>query len=249
MTYAATLSIITATKPERLSKGYSLGADGDLIKSPGGNLVQGKVETRNLESLADLAAILQSLTPAQALVYGVPINSAARVMTRKAFAEAGKPAGATTRTNDAFQWPQRSGVMMLDYDPDAGGDPLERDALVQAIRAAAPGLADASLLWWPSASSCIWHKDTELRGIKGQRLYLILQDAADIPRAGKALVDRLWLAGHGYIEISASGAMLERTLVDASVWGEVAEAQRARSKPSSNDDPLRPRGILGKEDN
>lgn len=30
-------------------------------------------------------------------------------------------------------------------------------------------------------------------------------------------------------------------------WGEVAEAQRARSKPSTNDDPLRPRGILSKE--
>lgn len=218
MTDPARLSVITAIRPARLSKGFTLGAGGDLLKSPGGNLVQGKVETRDPASLADLAAILQSLTPAQALVYGVPINAAARVMTRKAFAEAGKPAGATTRTNDAFQWPQGPGVMMLDYDPDAGCDPLDRGALVQAIRAAAPGLAGAGLLWWPSASSCIWQADTELRGIKGQRLYLILQDAADIPRAGKALVDRLWLAGHGYIEISASGAMLERTLVDASVW-------------------------------
>jgi len=52
----------------------------------------------------------------------------------------------------------------------------------------------------------------------GQRIYVLVQDAADIPRAGKALVARLWLAGHGNIEISASGAMLERTLVDASVW-------------------------------
>ena len=218
MTDAATLSIITAINPKRLSKGYSLGAGGDLLKSPGGNLLQGKVETRDLASLADFAAILQSLTPAQALVSGVPINAATRVMTRKAFAEAGKPVGATTRTNDAFQWPQGPGVMMLDYDPDAGGEALGRDALVQAIRADAPGLARAGLLWWPSASSCIWQGDTEMRGINGQRLYLIVQDAADIPRAGKALVDRLWLAGHGHVEISASGAVLERTLVDASVW-------------------------------
>jgi len=214
----ATLSIITAIKPARLSKGFSLGAGGDLLKSPGGNLVQGKVETRTLATLADLAAILQSLTPAQALVYGQPIDNAARVMTRKAFAEAGKPAGATTRTNDAFTWPQGAGVLMLDYDPTAGGDALDRDALVQAIRAAAPGLADAALLWSPSASSCIWAGDKELRGIMGQRLYVLVQDAADIPRAGKVLVARLWLAGHGHIEISASGAMLERTLIDASVW-------------------------------
>ena len=218
MTDHATLSIITAIKPTRLSKGYSLGANGDLLKSPGGNLSQGKVETRDLVTLADFAAILQTLTPAQALVYGVPINAAARVMTRKAFADAGKPAGATTRTNDAFAWPQGPGVLMLDYDPAATSDPLGRDGLVQAIRTAAPGLADAGLLWWPSASSCIWHGETELRGIIGQRLYMLVQDAADIPRAGKALVDRLWLVGHGHIEISASGAMLERTLVDASVW-------------------------------
>lgn len=214
----AKLSVITAIKPDRLSKGYSLAANGDLLKSPGGNLVQGKVETRDLTTLADLAVILQSLTPAQALVYGQPINSADRVMTRKAFADAGRPAGVTTRTNDAFSWPPGPGVLMLDYDPAVSGVALDREALVQAICNAAPGLAGAGLLWWPSASSCIWAGETELRGVKGQRLYLLVQDARDIPRAGAALVARLWLAGHGHIEISKSGALLERTLVDASVW-------------------------------
>lgn len=218
MTDHATLSIITAIKPARLSKGFTLDADGDLLKLPGGNLSTGTVEVRTVASLADLATTLKSLTPAQALVYGVPINAAARVMTRKAFAEAGRPEGATTRTNDAFQWPKGAGVLMLDYDPASGADPLDRDALVQAVRAAAPGLADAALLWWASASSCIWAGADERRGIRGQRLYLLVKDAADIPRTGKALVARLWLAGQGHIEISASGAMLERTLVDASVW-------------------------------
>lgn len=218
MTDYATLSIITAIKPARLSKGYSLGSDGNLQKSPGGNLVQGKVETRDLRTLADLGVILQSLTPAQALVYGVPINTAARVMTRKSFAEAGKPADATTRTNDAFQWPQGAGVLMLDYDPAVKGQALDRAALVQAVRTAAPGLVAAGLLWLPSASSCIWLGDKEMCGIMGQRLYVLVRDAADIPRAGAALVARLWLAGYSHIEISKSGALLERTLVDASVW-------------------------------
>jgi hypothetical protein len=218
MTKAATLSVITAIKPAQLSKGYALGAGGDLLKSPGGNLVQGSVATLTLAALADLAAILQALTPAQALAYGVPINAAARLMTRKAFADAGRPEGATTRTNDAFRWPDGAGAMMLDYDPEEGAEALDRAGLVQAIRAAAPGLAGAALLWWPSASSCIWAGDRELRGIKGQRLYLLVQNAADIPRAGASLVARLWLAGLGHIEVSKSGALLERTLVDASVW-------------------------------
>ncbi|MCL1630135.1 hypothetical protein M3N55_15530 [Roseibaca sp. V10] len=212
------LTIITAIKPKRLSKGFTLGIGGDLLRSQGGNLAQGIVETLKIDSLPDLGNILTSLTPAQALVYGVPINGATRILTRKAFAEAGKPAGATTRTNDAFSWPDGHGVMMLDYDPPSGRDALGRDALVSAIRQAAPGLAGSAMLWWSSASSCIWHSDIELRGIKGQRLYLLAQDAADIPRAGKVLVDRLWLTGQGHIEISKSGSLLERTLVDASVW-------------------------------
>jgi hypothetical protein len=212
------ITIITAIKPDRLSKGYSLDAGGELFKSPGGILEKGNVETSTVANLDDLTVILKRLTPAQALVYGIPKNPATIVMTRKAFANAGKPADATTRTNDAFTWPHGLGVMMVDYDPPAGANPLGRDALVRAIRDAAPRLTDVAMLWWPSASSCIWHGEKELRGIMGQRLYVIVQDAADISRAGKALVARLWLAGHGHIEISASGAMLERTLVDASVW-------------------------------
>lgn len=212
------LSVITATKPARLSKGFSLDGSGNLRKLHGGNLVEGEIKNQALETLGDLAKILKSLTPTQALVYGVPINPASKLMTRKAFANADCPAGATTRTNDAFRWPDGPGVMMLDYDPMAGGKALCRDELVQAIRTAAPGLADAEMLWWPSASSCIWADDRELRGIMGQRLYILVKDAADIPRAGAALVARLWLAGFGHIEISKSGALLERSLVDASVW-------------------------------
>jgi hypothetical protein len=212
------ITIITAIKPERLSKGYSLDAAGDLQKLPGGNLVQGKIQLCDLATLADFAGVLKGLTPAQALVYGVPINPATKVMTRKAFADAGNPEGATTRTNDAFRWQEGPGVLMLDYDPSVGDAAMDRGALVQAIRSAAPGLSDAQMLWWPSASSCIWSGDKELRGIKGQRLYLIVQDAMDIPRAGAVLADRLWLAGFGHIDISKSGALLERALVDASVW-------------------------------
>lgn len=253
MSDRATLSIITAIKPEHLSKGYSLGVDSELLKRPGGNLVQGQVEVRTTKTLADLAATIHSLTPAQALVYGVPINPATRVMTRKAFADAGQPIGATTRTNDAFQWPQGGGVLMLDYDPAAGFDPLGRHALVQAIRQAAPGLADASLLWWPSASSCIWAGDRELSGIMGQRLYVLVNDAADIPRAGKALVARLWLAGHGHIEISTSGAMLERTFVDASVWQQsrldfAGGAACGAGLDQRRGDPVIVKGSLGRID-
>ena len=210
------LTVVTAIQPERLSKGYSLDASGGLNKSPGGHLVEGSVEVRAFAVLSDFAAILQSLTPTQALIYGVPINrTASRIVTKDSFARLNKPEGVTTRTNEAFAWPQGSGVMMLDYDPSPGRDPLDREALVATLRTVLP---EPTFLWWPSASSCIWHGEKELRGVNGQRLWILVQDAADIPRAGAVLTDRLWLAGFGSIQISKSGRMLERTLVDTSVW-------------------------------
>ena len=76
------------------------------------------------------------------------------------------------------------------------------------------------MLWWPSASSHICDAETgeDLTGLRGQRIYLMVREAGDIPRAGAVLVDRFWAAGHGRIAVSAAGAALERCPVDGSVW-------------------------------
>lgn len=211
------LSIITADRPTHISKAFRL-VGGHLEKQPGGNMSSGMVEVREIAGLDDLAAILSGLTPAQALTYGIPPAGVSRILARKKFEETGRPDGYTSRTNDAFRWPDGAGVLMLDHDPGKDRDALDRAALVAAIRQAAPGLADAAMLWLPSASSCIWQGERELRGVRGQRLWTIAADAGDIPRAGCVLRDRLWLAGHGWFEVSKSGALLERTLIDASVW-------------------------------
>lgn len=214
----AAISIVSAIKPRRLSKAFSLDATGNLARQSGGQLVDGSLEVRAIAGLDDLASVLRSLSPAQALIYGTPATQASRVMSRKAYAAAGGPANATTRTKETFVWPAGAGVLMLDYDPPPFGEAMDQKALVAAIRSAASGLEDVAMLWWPSASSCIYHRDMKLRGVCGQRLYLLVRDAADIPRAGRVLVDRLWLAGHGHIETSKAGSLLERTLVDGSVW-------------------------------
>ena len=77
-----------------------------------------------------------------------------------------------------------------------------------------------AMLWWPSASSHICDAETgeDLTGLRGQRIYLLVREAVDIPRAGAALVDRFWAAGHGWIAVSVAGSALERCPVDGSVW-------------------------------
>lgn len=215
----AQLTVVKGEIPARLSKAFRLLPDGELEKLPGGQFSTGVCKEVSVANLSDFAAILQRLTSSHALVYGVPVNGATKVMSRKAFDKAGRPAGATTRTKDAFQFPEGAGVLMLDYDPPKDGTaPLDRNGLVEAIRKAVPGLTKCEMLWSPSASSCVYNGQVPLWGVRGQRLYLLVQRAADIPRAGKVMLDRLWLAGHGHFEVSKSGALLDRTLVDGSVW-------------------------------
>jgi putative DNA primase/helicase len=53
---------------------------------------------------------------------------------------------------------------------------------------------------------------------RGFHLYFAVRDAADIPRFGKTLVKRLWLAGHGFIAVSSAGSFLVRSVIDGAVF-------------------------------
>ncbi|WP_144682905.1 hypothetical protein [Desulfobotulus alkaliphilus] len=141
------------------------------------------------------------------------------VLSKKLFEKAGCPEGTITRCAANFQWPEGGGLMMMDYDPPESQGALSQDTLRESLFGVVPGMSEAGLVQWYSASSYIALPDgAPYTGAKGQRVWVLVEDANDIPRAGQVLFDRLWLAGHGRIEISKSGSLLERSLVDASVW-------------------------------
>jgi len=180
----ADLTIMTSIRPATLSKKIRRAPDGALIREGGGLLVEGQAQVANVSSLADFGLLLEKLRPSQALTYGVPRGGSRKIMSRAALARQPCFDGITTRTRDQFEWPKRSGILMLDHDP--GNQTLSKDDLVGVIRGAAPGLAQAAMLWWPSASShiCNAASGDDLTGLRGQRLYMMVSDAADIPRAG-----------------------------------------------------------------
>ncbi|KDE41363.1 hypothetical protein ADINL_0043 [Nitrincola lacisaponensis] len=209
-------SIITSDKPATLTKTFNL-LNGELQKGTTANLYEGSVSKVELESLHQFAELLKGLEHNQALCFGVPLVDG-KLYSKKRFEELGKPAGAITRTADKFRWPAGAGFMLLDYDPAKQQQALNRDELLAQIRKAAPDIAAAGKVWFPSSSSHIHHGEEDLTGLKGQRLYLSVKDANDIPRAGAVLVQRLWLQGFGWYEVGAAGQLLERCTVDASVW-------------------------------
>lgn len=217
----ASFTLVTATAPKTCSKSYSLSAAGKLEKTTIANVSRGTVKTRSVSSLSEFAHVLKNLQHNQALVYGVPRHPAAhQLVTDEAWQRAGRPAHQVARTAEALRWPEGAGVMFLDYDPADAATALTRDELLSALYQACPCLQSVEKIWFPSSSSHIVHSSTgqDFTGLRGQRIYMLVQDASDIERAGKALVDRLWLCGFGRFDVSDSGSRLERTLVDATVF-------------------------------
>ena len=214
------VTIVTATRPTRLTKQFTLDPENVLRKTGGGILVEGDARIHEVGDLTEFGKLLTGLRSDQAMIYGVADRTPLTLTTREIWFGAGCPDDVRPRTAESFQWSTGPGILMLDHDPAPDGKALDRDALVQTLRSAVPGLANAKMLWWPSASSHIVQvrNGSDLTGLRGQRLYLAVADARDIPRAGRAIVDALWLQGHGRYDISTSGSLLERTIFDASVW-------------------------------
>ena len=207
------LSVITATHPARLSKRFTIDSDGALIKEPGGALVRGAYQRKMVDGPAELARLVGNLRPNQALAFGVADVDSAPIASCKARRE-----GEITRTREHFDWPAGSGWLLIDYDPLPGAEPMRWDALCQVLREVWPAFADAPAVAIPSGSAYIYNGDQEMRGPGGLRAWVEVADARDIPRAGRVLFERLWLAGHGCYAVSKSGALLERGPIDAAVW-------------------------------
>lgn len=210
--------LLTATRPSCVAKKYSLNKAGELVKETSANASEGKLQILEVSSAAEFAQQLIGLGNDQCHIYGLPPHDA-RLVTEDCWNKLGKPEDALPRTQDVFSWAKGPGVMLCDRDaPKDGSQSLSPVQLLEAIRSACPLVDQSDFVWWPSASSHIFKDETDLTGLRGQHLYLFVQDASDIQRAGHALNERLWAMGIGHYEVSDSGSLLKRSFFDSSVW-------------------------------
>ncbi|SFK54967.1 AAA domain-containing protein [Desulfomicrobium apsheronum] len=211
------------TSGDTLTKSFSL-VDGKLVKRPGGHMTSGQVERVTVACPEDLAGKVLNLTTHQALGFGLSAHNIARIVAQGMLdripQNASMPVIARTAQNITFT-KGKPGVLMADVDaPKDGRPPLTREQALALIISVCPEFARAPMLICDSASSHIWNSETgeQLVGARGLRIYVFVSDASDIPRAGKVLVNKLSLAGHGYIQITAAGTMKEDGPLDAAVW-------------------------------
>lgn len=209
---------ITSRIPDRLTKSYELDGNGDLIKTSGGQMVEGYAEVIRVPGLEAFAKVLADLETNQALSYGLPPEDQCGIVSERRWHDQNQPSGTYTRSRKHFSFGDGPGIMFLDYDPEPGAEVFGKEKLLDVLTQIAPGILDAGAIWWLSSSSHIFDGENDLTGQRGQRIYIPVACASDIPRAAKALISRLWLKGFGHIQINARGALLERAIFDSSVW-------------------------------
>lgn len=203
-----------------LGKSFAL-QDGRLQQSPKAELFDGIATATAVEDLRGFSKALKRLQPSEALIFGVPRLPEANITTQKAIAEGRSPSGAIARSRENFAWPKGRAILMLDVDrPKDGGKPLRPTEFDNDLCLLLPWWNKSARLYRPSASSFIHDATTgeELSGAGSMRCYAIVDKGENIPGLEIVILDALWKAGKGRIEFSASGAMMVRTAVDASVW-------------------------------
>ena len=115
---------------------------------------------------------------------------------------------------------------LLDYDskgmPTAVATRLEgAGGFWGALLTVMPALKDAAHVTRRSTSAGLSRADTgeALPGSDGVHVYVAEKDGADSERFLRALHDRCWLTGLGWMMVSSSGALLDRSIVDRMVGG------------------------------
>lgn len=167
----------------------------------------------------ELPDLLKGLTKNNAIIHGVPrdksISDRFSVISgrRAKRLNGGIPSNTITRSLSHIEYSQETNnIVMNDYDPPPGAAVLSPGGLVSIIADILPGFDAAAKVVTHSTSSCISDENgNEITGPgAGYHIYYMVPPGTDIARFVEIFKVRAWLAGHGYILISKSGALLTR---------------------------------------
>jgi hypothetical protein len=209
-----------------LTKSISLDEDGALRSdSSACRMSRGCARRVALGSIEDLGELIGEVRSNEALALGslrAGLPDEIEVVTKRAL---GGTRSAITRTKDNIHYrPGAPGFVLTDADTkgmpgtvakrlrDAGGFwPL--------LTGVMPQIADVARTIRASTSAGIYNEITgePIAGSNGMHGYLAVIDVADSSRFLKSLHARCWLCGLGWYVVSRSGALLERSIVDAAV--------------------------------
>lgn len=193
-----------------LSKSYNLDSKNSITKLTTAQMTSGNTTTIECNFSA-FGSILDGFTAKDACGYGLATSPKNKIVVDSK----ANPPESISRSKRFFQYREKPGVLMLDHDPSDFVTRLTPESLLEFLN---PILGNHGYLVRGSVSSGVHLIGQPVSNSKGYHVYIPVLNATDIPRAGKVLFKRLWLAGHGVIALAKNGAMLVRTIIDGSVF-------------------------------
>ena len=192
---------------------------------------RGRAQRVRLGSVTEFSSLIGGLRSDQAIALGavrsdlpdtVEITTAKRLMEMNGSAAP----GTISRTAGHISYVAGAPALaLLDYDtkgmPEAVASRIDGlGGFWPALLAVAPDLEHAAKVVRRSTSSGIARTDTGemLPGSDGQHVFVLIKDGSDAERFLKALHDRCWLAGLGWMMVGKGGQFLERSIVDRMVY-------------------------------
>ena len=221
-----------------LAKTIKLGADGKP-ESDGSEcrMASGKARRARIADLDGLATVIENLKTIEAIAIGrmrpklgdKVIGDEVEIVVENSEATANRDAVgcavaiARTATNFAFE-PEQLAPCLLDHDaktmtPTVAEKLAAAGGVWPALVGACPGFANAGRLVRNSTSAGLSRSDTgeKFPSSGGLHTYVLVEDGADIERFLADLEGRCWLAGLGWIALSAAGSCLVRSIIDVTV--------------------------------
>jgi hypothetical protein len=191
-------------------------------------MARGKAERVRVANVHAFGALIEDMASSQAIALGAlraDLLDSVEVTTKKKLVNGVERPDVITRTGANIVYHGRA-FALLDYDsegmPTSVAVELKRaggfwDALLTVL----PDLSGVARVTRRSTSAGLSRSDTgeALPESDGVHVYIAEKDGADSERFLRALHERCWLAGFGWMIVSTSGALLERSIVDRTVGG------------------------------
>jgi len=212
------MSLVSYTKyksTESLTKSYGV-EDGAIKKKAAATMYKG-TGCRVTIPFADFRSELAKQTNEEAFGYGLHPASYPDTVNIVVKGKESEENNCISRSLDYLQY-RGPGIVMIDHDPNLYGNTYTADELLAALISVHSEIAQAARVVRGSVSAGVHLSGESPRTDKGFHLYMPVANTTLLKDYGALLADRLWLAGHGFIALSAIGGLLERTCIDGAVF-------------------------------
>jgi hypothetical protein len=206
----------------------SVKADGSACKMARGGAIRLHFDTAILQVFADTVANLESHEAIALGALRADLPDQVEIVTKRRLNELNRTAhpDVIARTIDAITYrPGQPALALLDIDvKKVPAEVRERvkahGGYWAAVTSVLPDLKTCGRVVRRSTSAGVYRTDTgeKLPGSENRHVFVPMRDGTDMERFLKALHDRLWLAGLGWMEVSRSGQLLARSLIDRNVY-------------------------------